>query len=253
MDAKQSSTEHDAASRTQFEKDIRRKLKELHAVKERLYQLRYDTSRPEADIVRDVKNLAGEYNRIEEDIHKLRRTELSNFENSLQLNKIGVENLITKVSKIQSSLDLVTPPTQAPEKRVVIATEPVYEHETMEFAPENEKLMRTRSTQSIKDLTASQKWKGLFKMFQEWKHQTNVAEVSQMLRDSSTESVQDEIIKLRSVLYSMKQRKNLSKSDQELMEHISVKLKGLTKVIRDLNSVEKKQPSNSSSINYGSS
>lgn len=50
----------------------------------------------------------------------------------------------------------------------------------MEFTPENLKLMRTRSTQSMEDKDPKERWQSLFKMFKEWKHQTTVAEAATM-------------------------------------------------------------------------
>lgn len=38
-----------------FEKDIQRKFEELHGIKERLYQIRYDFSQGDTDIKRDVE------------------------------------------------------------------------------------------------------------------------------------------------------------------------------------------------------
>ncbi len=44
-----------APSRKKIEKAILNKLKDIHAIKERLYTLRYDTTQPHEDTVRDVE------------------------------------------------------------------------------------------------------------------------------------------------------------------------------------------------------
>lgn len=47
------------------------------------------------------------------------------------------------------------------------------------LVPEDEedqmKFMRTKSTETLQGQSSQDKWKSLFKMFKEWKHQTTVA------------------------------------------------------------------------------
>lgn len=268
----------DAAKRIKYEKQILQKLDELHAVKERLYVLRHDYSRPDTDIAVDVKNLCTEYNRIDEDIVYLRKKELAAFEKSLDLKSLGVELLLSKgfkrtLDKSASQLSQTSSSSSSDKRPVHVAdsnptttaattnttstststvvhnnnndphnieVQSVEEHETMNYIPENEKLMRTKSTQSMQNLSAQQKWQSLFKMFKEWNHQTTVAQASQLVggRGLANDSVQEEIIKLRSALYSMRQRKNMSASDKVLMEQLTVKLKGLTKIAAEIEQIK---------------
>jgi len=242
----QEQIQKDANDRVKYEKRNKEKLDELHSIKDRLYQLRHDISRPETDIVRDVKNLANEYNRLEDDINRLRRKEQSNFEKSLELDSLGISGIITK-AKLQSSIDREASSSSIPVTEEVIITalpsaySPIEEHEPMTMIPENEKLMRTGSTQSMKNLSAEQKWKGLFKMFKEWNYQTKVGAASRIVTTGNNGSVQDEIIKLRAALYQLRQRKNLTESDKLLMEQMAVKLKGLMKIQSELSGMELNQ------------
>jgi len=252
----------DKEKRDKYEKTIKEKTKELHAVKERLYTLRYDYSRPESDIVRDVKNLTTEMQRIDDDINLLRKKELSNFEKSLHLDKIGLDTLLTK-SKSQkfmnhssdSSKESVSSFKKQDDgnigfQHVTISTtldqppQMIEEHDVMDEAEINatEKLMRTSSTQSMKNMNAQQKWQGLFKMFKEWKYQTNVGQASRIVSgNDQAGSVDEEIIKLRSTLYAMRQRKNLNKTDQDLMDQMNVKLRGLIKISAELHETERRK------------
>jgi len=252
----------DKEKRDKYEKTIKEKIKELHAVKERLYTLRYDYSRPESDIVRDVKNLTTEMQRIDDDINRLRKKELANFEKSLHLGKLGLDTLLTK-SKSQKFLNHSSDSSKESVssfkkqdgnigfQHVPISTNlensansVVDEHDVMDEDEINatEKLMRTQSTQSMKNMNAQQKWHGLFKMFKEWKYQTNVGQASRIVSgNDQAGSVDEEIIKLRSALYAMRQRKNLNKTDQDLMDQMNVKLRGLIKISAELHETERKK------------
>jgi hypothetical protein len=117
------------------------------------------------------QNLSQEIQRIDEDINKLRKKELEEYENSLNLPALGLEvPFLSKKHVNFKSVGLEESKSNTD----------VSEHETMEFEPENLKLMRTHSTQSMDDKSASERWKSLFKMFKEWKHQTSIAEAAQM-------------------------------------------------------------------------
>lgn len=226
----------DSLARRQYEVDLEQKLSELHSVRERLHQLRFDYSRPEADIEIDVKNLAREYNRLQRDISKTMKKEIKNFEDSLALNELNLPPLLSnkksQVEFIPAAVKLDSSPNLS-----MASKDQVDEHETMEDVPEDVTLMRTKSTQNMEDKTPQEKWQGLFRMFKEWKHQKNVAEASQIMRRNNPEKaiVEDEIIKLRIAIYSMRQRKTLSKSDQNLLQSMTQNLNKLTKRSVQLN------------------
>ena len=118
------------------------------------------------------QNLSQEIHRIDEDINRLRKKELEDYEGSLNLPQIGIE--VPYLSKKHVNFKSVGL------EESKSASSDVSEHETMDFAPESLKLMRTHSTQSMDDKSASERWKSLFKMFKEWKHQTSIAEAAQM-------------------------------------------------------------------------
>jgi len=224
----------DSLARQQYEVDLEQKLSELHSVRERLYQLRFDYSRPEADIEIDVKNLAGEYNRLQRDISKTMKREIKTFEDSLALHELNLPPLL---SSKKSQAEFVPAAVRLDPSLSISSKDQVDEHETMEDVPEDITLMRTKSTQNLEDKTPQEKWQGLFRMFKEWKHQKNVAEASQIMRRKKPEKamVENEIIKLRTTIYSMRQRKTLSKSDQNLMQSMTQNLNTLTKRSLQLN------------------
>jgi len=113
----------------------------------------------------------------------------------------------------------------------------------MDFEPENLKLMRTTSTSSMEGKDATQKWHGLFRMFKEWKHQNTVAQAAVLMKGTERAQVNDEIIKLRTAIYSLRQRKNLSATDQQLLQGMSEKLKEFTTKAIDLSKQEHKTKS----------
>jgi len=218
----------DSQARQTYEVKLEQKLSELHSVRERLYQLRYDYSRPETDIEIDVNNLAGEYNRLQRDISNITKKEIKIFEESLQLEELKLPKLLTSkkmdTPAASTKLDISQSSSYS-------SKEPVDEHETMEDVPEDVTLMRTKSTQNMEDKTPQEKWQGLFRMFQEWRHQKNVAEASQIMKRKNSEAamLSDEIIKLRTAIYSMRQRKTLGRSDQDLLKQMTQELNKLTR------------------------
>jgi len=212
----------DTQEREKCEKLLTSKTAEINAVKERLYELRYDYSRSQETIVRDVKNLCQELNRLEDEVDKLRKDALQSFEASLNLPALGLELLLTTAKKKSVNFK------ETSNKVITLEESDVPDHETMEFPPENLKLMRTGSTQSMEQKDAKERWQSLYKMFKEWKHQTSVAEAAQIVKhkDKAQES---EIIKLRAAIYSLRQRKQLSHTDQKLLNEMSARLAELTR------------------------
>jgi len=211
-----------------FEKDIQQKFEELHGIKERLYQIRYDFSQSEADIKRDVENLASEHNRIEREIEKLRKEEFSAFEASLSLNDLGISKILKHRGGKDKDERVKIADLESDRRATVGSTD---EHLTMDDNEiESAKLMKTKSTQDVDKKDAQGKWQSLFSMFKEWKFQTGVAEASRLVKQSSQRKLmQEEIVKLRSAIYALRQRKHLNISDQRLLDQMTKTLKDLTR------------------------
>jgi hypothetical protein len=141
-----------APSRKKIEKAILNKLKDIHAIKERLYTLRYDTTQPHEDTVRDVEvrtrhkkwhqraqldalppllivlpplgggvwiypsihlqNLIHELKRLESGLVFLREEAWRNFEQSLNLPALGLAEG-SLIKAIKGSLLHLPDPSQA--------------------------------------------------------------------------------------------------------------------------------------------
>jgi hypothetical protein len=63
---------HDLKTRIELEKAIHAAMTELHSVREQLYLIRWDSSRPEDQIRQDIENHVSEIDRLESKVSKLR-------------------------------------------------------------------------------------------------------------------------------------------------------------------------------------
>ena len=85
-------------------------------------------------------------------------------------------------------------------------------------------------------VTKNQSW---FRDFQfDTNPKTAKLTLLQSAKKSEKELIQDEILTLRTAIYSLRQRKNLSASDQRLLHEMSTKLLTLTKKSSDLAKAE---------------
>jgi len=208
-------------ARHKYEAAILKKTRELFAIEERLYSVRYDPLRSEADIMLDVKNFIKEIVRLETTIKVLREKALSTFEASLNLRELGL-----------SSFD---DPTWTPATVTTLETS-ISNYKEMDDQEledlESQKFMRTRSTNTLKEKPPVEKWQSILKMFREWKQQSTIAEgQSVVARGDSNPSLinpEEDIAALRVAIFNLKNRKNLSKSDKALLKKMTEKLKELT-------------------------
>jgi hypothetical protein len=249
----QQKAERDLEERIQFEKSIHSKLQELHAVRERLYQLRFDTERPREAVARDVQNHIKELGRLEALLTKLRQQSLRRFTRSLALDEIGLEagtllnstvlgkdpGSSVKTIPARMSISAAAAPSASSSSAAGANGDPDDSSESYDdddadgvyssqraAALVNEPLMRTKSTQTLKDKPPSEKWAGLFRMFREWKHQKQVAEATHILGRKET-MLDEEIAKLRAAVFTLKQKKQLSPSDRQLLAILTKKLEAL--------------------------
>eukprot|EP00029_Vermamoeba_vermiformis_P000144 TRINITY_DN10161_c0_g1_i1.p1 TRINITY_DN10161_c0_g1~~TRINITY_DN10161_c0_g1_i1.p1 ORF type:complete len:231 (-),score=82.72 TRINITY_DN10161_c0_g1_i1:68-730(-) len=193
-----------------YELAVAEKQKEIYAIQNRMYQLRFDTSMDKQDLVRDLKNLAQELKRLEQQLDKVKRKQTKAFQEALKLDEIRLTNLITGSSLTQSGMLQYTPPPEVPED----------EEDQMKF-------MRTKSTETLQGQSSQDKWKSLFKMFKEWKHQTTVANAQYVIKNHQGEALDEEIRKVRSAVITLKNQKKLSETDQNLLKMLQRQLKSL--------------------------
>jgi len=98
----------------------------------------------------------------------------------------------------------------------------------------NLKLMRTESTGSLEGKPAKQRWQSLFKMFQEWKRETSIAQGQYALGGGSAKYLEDEINTVRAAVVSLQQKKTLPPSEHELLVNLQHRLQQLLKAQRTL-------------------
>eukprot|EP01121_Diplochlamys_sp_Union-15-3_P011933 TRINITY_DN3506_c0_g1_i1.p1 TRINITY_DN3506_c0_g1~~TRINITY_DN3506_c0_g1_i1.p1 ORF type:complete len:101 (-),score=18.34 TRINITY_DN3506_c0_g1_i1:55-357(-) len=89
--------------------------------------------------------------------------------------------------------------------------------------------MRTPSTEDLKSLQPQTRWQSLFKMFREWKRQTNIAKAQYMAVNSpainNPKRTDKQIAQLRTAIMGLREKKRLSPSDQELLVTLQNRLK----------------------------
>eukprot|EP00010_Vexillifera_abyssalis_P004735 CAMPEP_0201552008 /NCGR_PEP_ID=MMETSP0173_2-20130828/12197_1 /ASSEMBLY_ACC=CAM_ASM_000268 /TAXON_ID=218659 /ORGANISM="Vexillifera sp., Strain DIVA3 564/2" /LENGTH=307 /DNA_ID=CAMNT_0047962399 /DNA_START=27 /DNA_END=950 /DNA_ORIENTATION=+ len=237
--------EKDLSERIRYEQAMHAKLEELHATRERLYQLRFDTDRSKEEVGRDVQNLLRELGRLAAMLTKLRQQAMRNFARSLQLEELGIDakKLLSstvigpKHHQIGRSSTAGASSSSDAKKSSGLVTETgltVDYYDSSSSCDDDdgvyaEPLMRTQSTQTLKDKPASEKWAGLFRMFREWKHQKKVAEATHIIGRKET-MLDSEIAKLRAAVFTLKQKKHLSSSDKQLLLILTKKLEALNKL-----------------------
>ena len=82
----------DLESRVALEKAIHATMTELHNVREQLYLVRYDGTREEEAIKKDVQNYICEIDRLESKVSKLRERLMEQFLFSLSLERLKLPN-----------------------------------------------------------------------------------------------------------------------------------------------------------------
>jgi len=207
--------------RNDMDRAILRKEKDIIAMKERLFLLRYDSSLSQEDLLRSIKNHISELKRLEAGLHFLRLQAWEEFENSLDLPAVGMTD--SAISNFAHKYDAsVTKPG-----KVLIQDPRDEEIENVYSGFMSLKMMRTKSTATLEDQTPSQKWLSLMKMFQEWRHNTTLAEARQILNKQDRQMKTEQIAKCRAAIMSILNQKTRSKSDEVLLQQLRYRLRKL--------------------------
>jgi len=203
--------------RRRLEKAIMQRLREQHAIKERLYTLRYDTTQPPEDTLRDVENLINELRRLEIGLKHLREEAWRTFEQSLDLSALGLPADALRQALNGEPLGGSTTPTQATAEGAGVRLE-----DSSEL-----RMMRTRSTKTLEDKSPQEKWRAMFRMFQEWNRHTTLAEAQRLAEKDDKTLKREQVAKLRAAVYTLQQKKQLTHSDQRLLQQLSQRLRSL--------------------------
>ena len=101
---------------------------------------------------------------------------------------------------------------------------------------QNLKLMRTESTGTLAGKTPKNKWQSLFKMFQEWKHETNITHGQYAVSGAgaANEAIDAEVVKIRAAVLSLQRKKSLPPSDEELLSALQARLQHLLRAQKAL-------------------
>eukprot|EP01087_Luapelamoeba_hula_P013088 TRINITY_DN3721_c0_g1_i1.p1 TRINITY_DN3721_c0_g1~~TRINITY_DN3721_c0_g1_i1.p1 ORF type:complete len:241 (+),score=62.22 TRINITY_DN3721_c0_g1_i1:99-821(+) len=207
------------------EEEIRKKENEIVAMKDRLYDIRFDSSLSREDQERAVKNLLRELKRLESNLHALRQRAWLDYEASLRLDVLGLGGSISAFTQRD--------PVRTKSKNVLVQEPPDQQLEDIYNGFMTLKMMRTKSTATLEDQTPSQKWQSLFKMFKEWKHNTTLAEARQILNSEEKALRTEQIAKCRAAIMSIQNQKTISKSDELLLQQLRYKLRKLSGTLEE--------------------
>jgi hypothetical protein len=189
----------DRDERKEQEAHLARLLKNLAALQERMYSIRYDDETEVEDKFLQLKNFAAQILYAERQISLALRESVEVFEDQLDLHELGLEGILDHVHASEVS-----------EANAV---------RTGSF-------MRTPSTQSVQGQEPRKKWQSLFKMYKEKKDQTAVAKGQYVSsRDSNLQDIDEEIMELRKAVTTLRGRKNLSPKDERALETMQEQLK----------------------------
>eukprot|EP01121_Diplochlamys_sp_Union-15-3_P011934 TRINITY_DN3506_c0_g2_i1.p1 TRINITY_DN3506_c0_g2~~TRINITY_DN3506_c0_g2_i1.p1 ORF type:complete len:240 (-),score=57.91 TRINITY_DN3506_c0_g2_i1:96-815(-) len=215
-------------NRIRDHKKLVKYLDEIASIKERLYAVRFDSGSDEAARKRDMKNLLQELLRLEEKYHNYKLKSDAKFEDSLRLNELELQGFVGEkaAQSIRQNVDSNSGESKSNsinlrDSRVSLDSE--------DAESKNPKLMRTPSTEDLKSLQPQTRWQSLFKMFREWKRQTNIAKAQYMAVSSPVVSnpkkTDKQIAQLRTAIMALREKKRLSPSDQELLVTLQNRLK----------------------------
>jgi hypothetical protein len=210
--------------------EIIHKTHEIQAIIARISKVRFDETREPQDVSRTIKNLVAEMKRLESDLSSLKKRQLSELESTLKLTDIGLpEHLLSEPRSpmLAGSSSHVTSSTDR--KHSLDDVDTLTEEEQ-----QNLKLMRTDSTGTLEGQPAKNKWQSLFKMFQEWKRETSIAQGQYALRSDSATVIDQEITKVRAAIVSLQHKKTLPPSEQELLSNLQHRLQQLMKAQRTM-------------------
>jgi len=189
----------DRAERMESEALIGRLTKNLGAMQERMYQIRFDEDLDPEEKMLQLRNFAAQILLAERQLQASIRESIEVFEDQLDLHDLGVEGLLDQVHAAEVA--------------------DVNFHRTGSF-------MRTPSTQTVQDKEPKKKWQAVFKMHKEKKDQMAMAQGQYVAsRDSNLHELDEEITKLRAAVTTLSRRKNLSARDERSLETMQEQLK----------------------------
>jgi len=231
------SEEHQEQAEKDFQKRqahyelVRAKEDEIESITERLYVVRYDKSLNGDEVLMQCKNLLAELNRLNEELAQIREKGLQKFVKSLELDEIGISRRMkTSSFRTPSKVIFEGSSDAAPEEKFSLS----------QYASTGAYgFMRTKSTGTFEQQPPNEKWKSLYKMYKEWKYQKGLADAQRLASQglapepnsqAAATFLKEEKTKLRQSIYAMRQRKNLSASDQQLLQVLQQKLKALNNI-----------------------
>jgi len=225
----------DRKTRGKYEFALLKKTKELSAVQERLYYVRWDKTRSGTEQKAELANLAREYARIKLTIEILLQKSTTDFEETLQLGGLHLPKSLGD----HAYKPLVNVASEANIDTIKVEPGGLALDEL-----ESEKFMRTKSTQTLKDKQTKPKWEGVASLLKELKpgHKDAVQDAQQVLNRKASAGANHELVimhksedlvSLRKAIMELKGRKSLTKKDQELLKKMQEKLADMTGVSRD--------------------
>jgi len=236
---------HDLENRIALEKAIHATMTELHNVREQLYMVRFDGSRDEEEVRKDAQNYICEIDRLESKVSKLRERLLEQYLFSLNLEKLKLptaqfnaqlrltRSMIPQM-KSNPQMDRLLSDSFLPPNRPSVAGKfgRLKSREELErsvhhdegHVMEREPLLKL-SFASIRSKTPSANPKSPSSTVFGRLFEGKTDEMADP--DARRKLIHDEMVNLRAALYQLKQQKELTPADEEMVEIFTAKLRAL--------------------------
>ena len=232
---RQEQAEKDFLQRQRFYGRLRAKEDEIESIMERIYLIRHQSDLTD-QVVLDVKNLLAELNRLQEELAALRENGLQKFCATLDLDEIGISKR-PQTSSFRNPTKVDLQPASSKSQLRSFQSNLDVQVPSGAYG-----FMRTGSISTFSNQPPNQRWRSLFNMFKEWRFQKQVAEAQRMVLEGGMPPpavdpagvvlLNEEINKLRAAIYTLRQRKELSEADANLLQLLQAKLKTLNELLQ---------------------
>mmetsp|Transcript_28568 Transcript_28568/g.44234 ORF Transcript_28568/g.44234 Transcript_28568/m.44234 type:complete len:277 (-) Transcript_28568:162-992(-) len=214
----------DLELRLEMEKAIHAAMVELHDIRERMYVVRFDDVRSTEEIKRDLQNYMSEVERLESKVNKLREKMLESFVKSLNLEQVGVSGTMITTTLHHKNSGM---PKQGGGDQTRLFSEGslaprfgVGQNRTRSPAPpgageQEEDLLRKYSFGLLGVKSPATQTRS---------PSPNVTDLYNM-GSGGRKMSQGEITDARAMLYNLKQKKELTPQEEDLVEILTTKLR----------------------------
>jgi len=218
-------------------KGIEQKFNEIAKLKDRIYEVRFDTSLGQVELRHTLQAMLNDLASLEEEYRALCRSDYSRMADSLNLAGIGMESafpnqLLTTDQGRRTSTLIGMRPKSAAESAA---------QNWVNLAGTRRSFVGTSTSVPRQEgnSAAMQNWGSVLGVVQsalQWKKYTEgkkFTEAENILENENVKITKEEILKLRRTLYILRQKKNQTLSEKNLKKNLEERLKELEEQLKE--------------------